>query len=72
MFKSESDPGQEEAPEESQQPRMNMDVSQWLVVKFEEEESLFVRHVITPEICPLHLTHQKLHILSIHIQTHTS
>ena len=34
MFKLESDPEQQEAPEESQQPRMNMDVSQWLVVNF--------------------------------------
>ncbi|KAL7403797.1 hypothetical protein ABVT39_005228 [Epinephelus coioides] len=34
MFEPESDPEQQEAPEESQQPRMNMDVSQWLVVKF--------------------------------------
>ena len=33
MLEPESDPEQEEAPEESQQPRMNMDVSQWLVVK---------------------------------------
>ena len=33
-FRLESDPEQEEAPEESQQPRMNMDVSQRLVVKF--------------------------------------
>ena len=34
MFEPGSDPEQEEAPEESQQPRMNMDVCQWLVVKF--------------------------------------
>ena len=34
MFEPESDPEQEEAPEEVQQPRMNMDVSQWLVVYF--------------------------------------
>ena len=34
MFEPESDPEQEEAPEEVQQPRMNMDVSQWLVVNF--------------------------------------
>ena len=34
MFELESDPEQEESPEESHQPRMNMDVSQWLVVKF--------------------------------------
>ena len=32
MFKPASDPEQEEAPEESQQQRMNMDVYQWLVV----------------------------------------
>ncbi|XP_036949055.1 P2X purinoceptor 7-like [Acanthopagrus latus] len=29
MFEPESDPEQQEAPEEVQQPRMNMDVSQW-------------------------------------------
>ena len=29
-----SDPKQQEAPQESKQPRMNIDVSQWLVVKF--------------------------------------
>ena len=34
MFEPESDPEQEEAPEEVQQPRMNMDVSQWLVFIF--------------------------------------
>ena len=34
MFEPESDPEQQEAPEEVQQPRMNMDVSQWLVVYF--------------------------------------
>ena len=34
MFEPESDPEQQEAPGESRQPRMNMDVSQWLVVKF--------------------------------------
>ena len=34
MFKPESDPEQQEAQEESKQPIMNMDVSQWLVVKF--------------------------------------
>ena len=28
------EPEQQEAPEEVQQPRMNMDVSQWLVVYF--------------------------------------
>ena len=34
MFEPESNPEQEEATEEGLQPRMNMDVSQWLVVKF--------------------------------------
>ena len=29
-----SNPEQQEAPEESRQPRMKIDVSQWLVVKF--------------------------------------
>ncbi|XP_078025266.1 P2X purinoceptor 7-like [Epinephelus lanceolatus] len=29
MFEPESDPEQQDAPEESQQPRMNMDISQW-------------------------------------------
>ena len=35
MFEPESDPEQQEAPEESQLPRMNMDVSQFLVVNFD-------------------------------------
>ncbi len=34
MFEPESDPEQEEAPEQSREPRINQDVSQWLVVKF--------------------------------------
>ena len=34
MFEPESNPEQQEAPEDTQQPRMNMDVSKWLVVKF--------------------------------------
>ena len=34
IFEVESDPEQQGAPEESQQPRMNIDVSQWLVVNF--------------------------------------
>ena len=34
MFKPKSDPKQQEAPEESKQPTMNTDVSQWLIVNF--------------------------------------
>ena len=34
MFKKESNPEKEEPPEESQQPRMNLALSQWLVVNF--------------------------------------
>ena len=34
MFEPESDPEQEDVPEETTQPRMDMNVSQWLVVKF--------------------------------------
>ncbi len=33
-FMFEPDPEQEEAPEESREPRINQDVSQWLVVTF--------------------------------------
>ena len=38
-----SDPEQQEAPEESKQPRMNIDVSQWLVVKFVTSTLLLCR-----------------------------
>ena len=34
MFEPESDPEQEEVAEETTQPRMDMTISQWLVVKF--------------------------------------
>ena len=34
MFEPESNPEQQEAPEESQQSRINMDVTQCLVVNF--------------------------------------
>ena len=47
MFEPESDPEQEEAPEESQQPRMNMDVSQWLVVNFLTSTLVLLLHRLT-------------------------
>ncbi|KAL7393631.1 hypothetical protein ABVT39_013847 [Epinephelus coioides] len=46
MFEPESDPEQQDAPEESQQPRMNMDVSQCLFnqLKCKTDWSVFGLH----------------------------